>query len=167
MIEAQQQFPEDKLLKGWVDDLHKRYGEVTKWPKIGCESEFVPHAKGYSMVAEVLCADGVWAAFSADRMPQQLDDEIKKAHAAFYMAGRKLNETELLNIIPVTFPMTNLLPGFKFIASYPVDEWEEQQLPCFTVISWCKLAMLIAEKDMANLQQCFEVAKKISDKTEE
>ena len=115
------------------------------------------------MVAEVKCPDGVWAAFSADRLPQQLDDEIKKAQAAFYMAGRKLNETELLDIIPVSFPMTNHLKGLPLIASYPVDEWEEQQLPRFTTKSWCKLAMMTAEKDMTNLHQCFEVAKKISD----
>ena len=163
LIEAQLNAPEDKLLKSWVDDMHREYGEVPKWPKIGCGSDFVPWSKGLSMVAEVKCPDGVWAAFSADRLPPQLDDEIKKAQAAFYMAGRKLSEAELLDIIPVSFPMTNHLKGFPFIASYPVDEWEEQQLPCFTTKSWCKLAMMTAEKDMANLHQCFEVAKKISD----
>ena len=165
LIEAQLNAPEDKLLKSWVDDMHREYGEVPKLPKIGCGSDFVPWSKGLSMVAEVKCPDGVWAAFSADRLPPQLDDEIKKAQAAFYMAGRKLSEAELLDIIPVSFPMTNHLKGFPFIASYPVDEWEEQQLPCFTTKSWCKLAMMTAEKDMANLHQCFEVAKKISDAT--
>ena len=115
------------------------------------------------MVAEVKCPDGVWAAFSADRLPPQLDDGIKKVQAAFYLAGRKLNAAELKDIIPVSFPMTNHLKGFPFIANYPVDEWEEQQLPRFSEKSWCKLAMMTAEKDMANLHQCFEVAKKISD----
>ncbi len=143
--------------------MYNVYGDVPKWPKIGCGATFVPWANGLSMVAEVKCADGVWAAFSADRLPAQLDDEIKKAHAAFYLAGRKLDEAELLKLIPVSFPMTNHLKGFRSIAKYPVDEWEKQKLPCFTTKSWCKLAMLIAAKDMTNLEQCFDVAKKISD----
>ena len=167
LIEAQMNFPADKLLKSWVNDMHNEYGDVTKWPKVGCGADFIPWAKGMSMVAEVKCPDGVWQAFSADRLPAQLDDEIKKAQAAFYLAGRKLNEEELLGIIPVSFPMTNHLKGFKSIAKYPVDEWEKQNLPCFTTKSWCKLAMLIASKDMTNLEQCFAVAKKISDKLPE
>ena len=119
------------------------------------------------MVAEVKCADGRWEAFVADRLPTQLDDEIKRVHAAFFLAGKKLNEEELLKIIPVSFPMTNHLKGFKSIAKYPVDEWERQKLPCFTTKSWCKLAMLIASKDMVNLHRCFELAKKIDEETPE
>ena len=163
LIEAQLKSPDGKLLKSWVDDMHKEYGEVTAWPKIGCGSDFTAYKKGYSMIAEVKCPDGVWAAFSADRLPAQLDDEIKKVQAAFYLAGRKLNAAELKDIIPVSFPMTNQCKAFPFIAYYPVDEWDERQLPRFSEKSWCKLAMMTAEKDMANLHQCFEVAKKISD----
>ena len=113
------------------------------------------------MVAEIKCPDGQWTAFSADRLPQQLDDEIKKAQAAFYLAGRKLNAEELKDIIPVSFPMTNRCKGFPFIAYYPREEWDEQGLPRFSAKSWCKLAMMTTEKDMTNLHQCFEVAEKI------
>ena len=163
LIEAQLKAPDDKLLRGWVEDMHKEYGEPEAWPKIGCRSEFKAYKKGFSMVAEIKCPDGRWTAFSADRLPPQLDDEIKRVQAAFYLAGKKLNAEELRDIIPVSFPMTNRCKGFPFIAYYPVEDWDEQQLPRFSQKSWCKLAMMTAKKDMKNLHQCFEVAKKISD----
>ena len=167
LLQAQAQAPEDPILKGWVDDMYKEYGDEENWPKIGCGATFVPWKKGMSMVAEVKCADGRWEAFVADRLPTQLDDEIKRVHAAFFLAGKKLNEEELLKIIPISFPMTNHLKGFKSIAKYPVDEWEKRNYPCFTTKSWCKLAMMIASKDLTNLHKCFDIAKKIDDQTPE
>ena len=83
--------------------------------------------------------------------------------AAFYQAGKKLSNAELKGIIPVSLQMTNQCKGLPFIAYFPVDEWIEQQLPSFSEKSWCKLAMMTAEKDMENLHQCYEVAKKISE----
>ena len=163
LIKAQLKAPNDKLLRGWVEEMHKEYGEIGEWPKIGCGSGFAPYRKGFSMVAEIKCPDGQWMAFSADRLPPQLDDEIKKVQAAFYLAGKKLNADELKDIIPVSFPMTNRCKGFPFIAYYPIEDWDEQGLPRFSAKSWCKLAMMTAEKDMTNLHQCFEVAKKIND----
>ena len=163
LIKAQLELPDDEQLRSWVEDMHKEYGEEENWPKIGCGSNFVPYAKGFSMVTEIKCPDGQWTAFSSDRLPPQLDDEIKKVQAAFYLAGRKLNAEELKDIIPVSFPMTNKLKGFPFIAYYPIEEWDEAQLPCFSATSWCKLAMMTAEKDMTNLHQCFEVARKLKD----
>ena len=94
---------------------------------------------------------------------QQHGEQPQKVQAAFFLAGRKLDADELKDIIPVSFPMTNRCKGFPFIAYYPIEEWDEQQLPRFSQKSWCKLAMMTAEKDMTNLHQCFEVAKKISD----
>ena len=88
LVEAQLQSPTDKLLKSWVNDMYNEYGEVPNWPKIGCGADFIPWAKGMSMVAEVKCADRVWMAFSADRLPAQLDDEIKK-HTCSLLPSRQ------------------------------------------------------------------------------
>ena len=103
-------------------------------------------------------------------LPNSIDDVVKWPRSLSKEEKKrvkKLNKEELLKIIPVSFPMTNHLKGFKSIAKYLVDEWERHKLPCFTTKSWCKLAMLIASKDLANLQQCFEIAKKISDRSPE
>ena len=163
LINAQQAQPDDKQLKEWVEDMRREYGEEDKWPKIGCGSNFVPYAKGFSMVTEIKCPDGTWTAFSSDRLPPQLDDEIKKVQAEFYLAGTRLTAEQLKEIIPVSFPMTNRLKGFPFVAHYPIEQWDAEQLPRFSAKSWCKLAMMTAEKDMLNLHKCFEVAKKLQD----
>ena len=67
----------------------------------------------------------------------------------------------------MSFPMTNHVKGFRSIAQYPLDEWEKENCPCFTTKSWCKLAMMIASKDMVNLHKCFEIARKIDEQTPE
>eukprot|EP00975_Prorocentrum_lima_P051345 10753866-Prorocentrum_lima.AAC.1 len=52
--------------------------------------------------------DGTWRAFMAGRLPQTLDDEIKRCHEAFYNAARNLEPGALKDLIPMTLPMTNL-----------------------------------------------------------
>eukprot|EP00975_Prorocentrum_lima_P002337 509940-Prorocentrum_lima.AAC.1 len=56
----------------------------------------------------MLLEDGTWRAFMAERLPQMLDDEIKKCHEAFYDAARSLEPGALKDLIPITLPMTNL-----------------------------------------------------------
>ena len=163
LVKAQKASPDDQQLKEWVGDMRKEYGEEDNWPKIGCGSNFVPWAKGFSMVTEIKCPDGTWTAFSSDRLPTQLDDEIKKVQEKFYLAGRRLTAEQLKEIIPVSFPMTNRLKGFPFVAHYPIERWDAEQLPRFSAKSWCKLAMMTAENDMLNLHKCFEVAEKLHD----
>eukprot|EP00975_Prorocentrum_lima_P055198 11573443-Prorocentrum_lima.AAC.1 len=53
---------------------------IDQWPKVGCGARFVPWAKGASLVAEIKMPDGTWEALMADRFPEQLHDEIRKAH---------------------------------------------------------------------------------------
>ena len=47
---------------------------------MGCGAKFTPWAKGESQVVEVKLPDDSWAGFLTDRMPQELDDAIKKVH---------------------------------------------------------------------------------------
>ena len=66
------------MLKKYVGHMQRQYGDVSNWPKIGCGSKFVPYKYGRSMVVEIQCEDGRWKAFSSARLPQPIDDEIKK-----------------------------------------------------------------------------------------
>ena len=133
------------------------------WPKIGCGSNFVPFAKGLSTVVEMKLPDDTWTAFAAQRFPPELDDAIKGKHAEFYMAAGRLTPQELLGEIPVCFPMTyqidtQTMPG---AARYPIDEWEKAGCPSFSTVSWIKLCVKVAEGDMTNLANVFEVGAKL------
>ena len=135
--------------------------DTSVWPANGCGAKFVPWARGLSMVVELQMADDSVEAFASDRLPTILDDEIKRKKAEFYEAARKLEADELLDIIPVTFPMTHLLKGCPVVARYPVDEWEAQGCPYFSQRSWCSLCMKVAQKDETNLAGIMENAKKL------
>eukprot|EP00975_Prorocentrum_lima_P052761 11059083-Prorocentrum_lima.AAC.1 len=52
--------------------------------------------------------DGSWEAFMAERFPNNLDDEIKKVHGAFYLSAQKLEPEALKDVLPVSLPMTHL-----------------------------------------------------------
>eukprot|EP00974_Lingulodinium_polyedra_P099919 9679767-Lingulodinium_polyedra.AAC.1 len=70
------------MLKEWVENLVTEYGDdIQKWPKVCCETNFVPWRKGASMVIEMKTKDGEWPPFMADRLPSQLDDAIKGVRA--------------------------------------------------------------------------------------
>ena len=62
--------------------LRAKHGTVEQWPGIGCGSRFVPWAKGASMVVELKMSTGEWQSCMADRLPAELDDELKCHHAA-------------------------------------------------------------------------------------
>ena len=97
--------------------------------------------------------DGSWTAFAAERMPQELDDEIKKIHAEFFKASTFLKLEDLQDIIPITFPMTHIVEGADFVGSakYPMDQWIASGEPKITSAGWAKLCINIATKGTTNL----------------
>ncbi len=111
------------------------------------------------MVAELKMDDGHWEAFMADRLPTELDDEIKKSRAAFVNASKLMDPEEVKSLMPISFPMTHVLPGQEYmaIARYPIDEWMASGQP---ILSTIKLCLKIAEKDLENLQSVFDTAVK-------
>ena len=151
----------------WIANLSKEYGDdIAKWKAIGCDSKFVPYAKGMSTVVEMRLEDDTWTAFAAERMPQELDDAIKGKTAEFHMAYKKLSPEELKAVIPVCFPMTHqidpeIMPG---IARYPVDDWEHEGEPCFDTKSWIKLCIKVANQDLTNLAGICAIAEKLEAK---
>ena len=127
LVREHQQKPEDEVLKKWVDDMHKDYGEHAKWPKIGCGASFVPNIDEGTVVAEVICADGKWEAFAADPLPMELDDEIKQVHSTKYLPGPRLGPADFHQIIPMCQPMTHQQYGFPTIAHYSFFELAKKE----------------------------------------
>ena len=68
-MKEQQKYPDEPLLRKWVNSMRHKYGRASDWPAIGCNSVFMPWAEGMPMVAEVQNDDGQWMAFAADRLP--------------------------------------------------------------------------------------------------
>ena len=162
LVIEKEKYPEDEMLEKWVNDLVNQYGDDwKKWPQPGCNSNFRPWRNGASMVVELKMGPNEWTSFMAERLPEELDDEIKKVHANYFLAQKDLTADELLDVLPIQFPMAHNFQGFPGIARYPVDAWEEAGAPMFTVKSWAKLAMKVAVKDMTNLAGVFELAKKL------
>ena len=52
------------------------------------------------------------------------------------------------------------------VAKYPIDEWEKEKRPAFSVRQWCMLCQLVAENDMDNLSIIWDLAQDIQDKEE-
>ena len=155
-------FPENKDLQVWVRNMKNKHGDDwTAWPQVGCKSHFVPWKKGFSSVVEIKLSGDTWEAFSADRSPIILDDEIKKQQAQFYKAGEKLTAEDLYDSTPVTFPMTHLFGEFPAIAKYPIDQWEPEGHLALDRKGWCRLIAKIASKDMLNLGLIFDKAKTV------
>eukprot|EP00975_Prorocentrum_lima_P057529 12064752-Prorocentrum_lima.AAC.1 len=61
---------------------------------------FIPWGRGASMVMEMQMSNGNWEAFMADIVPDNLDDDIKKVHEAFYLSSQKLEPDHLKDILP-------------------------------------------------------------------
>ena len=159
LVKEFEKHPEDVMLNKLVTYLKGKYGEDrAEWPQVGCGARFTPFKKGASMVVEIKQADNEWTSFVAERIPSELDDAIKGHRAKFYMAQKDLTPEELLDTLPMAFPMTHTIPEFPGVAQYPVDAWERNGAPRMTVKSWCKLCMKVAAKDLENLSKVFEIA---------
>eukprot|EP00975_Prorocentrum_lima_P064168 12895936-Prorocentrum_lima.AAC.1 len=68
----------------------KHAANVDCGPKVGCGARFIPWGRGASMVMDMQMKDGKCEAFMAERFPENLEDEIKKVHEAFYLSSQKL-----------------------------------------------------------------------------
>ena len=116
------------------------------------------------MVVEIMQQDGTWESLVAERAPSELEDAIKGHHAKYYMAQNELTPEELLDVLPMAFPMTHTHPEFPGIAKYPVDAWEKAGAPMVAVKSRCKLGMRVASKDPTKLGRVLEAAKTCEEK---
>ena len=89
------------------------------WPNTGCGSRFKAWARGPSKVVEFF-SDGKWYCFLAERLPEELDNEIKIVQETFARATGRLTVQDLMDSIKISFPETNpvdpvRLPGVHSI----------------------------------------------------
>jgi len=150
----------------WFEELSREYGDdFNTWPRIGCQQGFRPFKNGPSMVMEMKI-DGEYKAFMSERLPEALDDAIKKQnYHAFNNACKALTPQEIYDSLPMCFPMTHVIEvngkPFRGVARYPLAEWERKGMPVMTKVCWAKFCMKVAEKDFTNLEHVFRAAEKI------
>ena len=151
----------------WYNELAREYGkDFNDWPRIGCHQGFRAFRNGPSMVVEMKI-DGEFQAFMSERLPEALDDAIKKRnYECFTKACDALSPQEIYDALPMCFPMTHTITvggkPFRGVARYPLAAWEAQGAPVMTRASWAKFCMKIAEKDLTNLEHVFKVAEVMS-----
>ena len=139
------------------------------WPKVGCGANFVPWAKGHSMVCEVELNPGRWEAFLSARLPQALDAALKEGgkQALIKECYDALDPMELHRRMPLTLPMTHLVTegGVKLecAARYPIATWKK--IPDnfeFTVHTWATICMQLASKAPLELESLLAVSSRIA-----
>jgi len=74
---------------------------------------------------------GVYKAFMSERLPEALDDAIKKkSYDKFQQICSSLTPQEIHDSLPMCFPMTHniMVNGktFRGVARYPLAEWEKR-----------------------------------------
>ena len=140
----------------------EKYGEdMDKWPQPGCGAKFSPWAKGPSKIIELQMPDGNWQAIRAMRLPQKLDDEIKKVLLEFHEASGQVTAEEILENVPMVFPKTHKtdVPG---VSRFDVEDWIKKDSPTLTESGWVALCELIAEKNVADLGCILTLCRKMT-----
>ena len=142
-------------------------------PPCGCGAKYVPWARGESQVVEV-CISGrkphnpsaeKWILFMADRLPAELDNEIKKVQSTgdhFIKAWAQLSDEEILSSIRKVYPReSNQIDPVRFpgVGRFPVDQWKKDGQPCLDAAGWYSLCMKLAMNDLTNLQGVFDLGK--------
>jgi hypothetical protein len=138
-----------------------------KWPGqgMGCGAKFAPWRRGPSKIVEILI-DGKneWVAFPAERLPEQLDDEIKKVLYQWHNACTRITAEDIMKCIPLVFPKLGGLDPIKYpgISKFDRETWMKEQSPILSKSGWIALCEVIARKDLTNLQCIFDLAQSMS-----
>ena len=144
--------------------------EPDLWPgqDLGCGAKFAPWARGPSKVVEMK-VEGEWVCFLAERLPDQLDDEIKKVQENWHRAQGQITVEEIKASIPLVFPSTNVINGkvYPGVSKFDFAKWEKDGQPVLSKAGWCALCQTIAKKDPLNLGVIFKVARKIQEEPPE
>ena len=115
------------------------------------------------MVAELMMDDGAWSSFLCERPPNKLIDAIFAKRLEFYDAAGQLQPDQILDMIPITFPMKNILNKdlYPVVGYFDVENAAAMQDPYFSAASWVTLCKKIAERDMVNLASIFDLCGKV------
>ena len=143
--------------------LQKKYGKDPRsWPSFGCGAKFCPWKRGASKVVE-LKVDGQWHAILAERLPEQLDDEIKKLQFAFHQACGRVTADDILKAVPLTFPKCHVVDeSLPVLARFDFEKWERLGKPTLTTAGWIALCRTIALKDAPGLHHIISLCDTMS-----
>ena len=116
------------------------------------------------MVSKIMMENGTRQAFLCDRPPDKLIDEMFKKRLAFYDAAAELEPEQILDQIPITFPIVNVLDRdlFPGIGIFDVEKAEKEARPYFSQVSWILLCQKIVLKGMNNLQSIWDVCTELT-----
>ena len=94
---------------------------------------------------------GLMECIMAERLPEQLDDEIKKVLYAWQVACGRITPEDIRNCIPITVPTLNAIPGVVGISRFDFKAWGQLGQPTLSKAGWIALCSLISSKDPVNL----------------
>ena len=105
---------------------------------------------------EIQSDNGDWYALLAARLPQELDDEIKKCWHQWHRACSRLTAQDIMKAIPMAYPKTGqtIVPG---VSKFDFAEWREHGSPTLTHAGWIALCHLIASKEPLNFERIISV----------
>ena len=122
-----------------------------------CGIWFVPSKHGASKVLEMKVAD-VFHAIRAERLPDELVDEIKKVPFRWHEACGRTTPEQIKKAIPMCLPKEHLcsrteskVPG---IGRFNIKQWKAEGCPTLRAGGWaalCKAIALNAEGDMSKI----------------
>ena len=119
-----------------------------------CGAKFAPWKGGASNVVE-LNVGGEIHAMLAERLPEQLDDEIKKLLHEWHVAEGRVTPEDIMACIPEVLPKENLIKGSKIpgVARFDFETWKRTGCPTLLRAGWIALCKCIAMKDEINLSR--------------
>ena len=128
-----------------------------------CGVKFVPWKKGASKVVE-LNVGGDVVAFLAERMPEQLDDEIKNLLHEWHVAAGRVTPEDIMSCIPEALPKVNLIKESKIpgVSRFDFRTWKAQGCPTLLRAGWIALCRCIAMKDEINLSRIITLCDDLS-----
>ena len=109
---------------------------------------------------EIQADNGDWYALLAARLPQELDDDIKKCWHQWHRACSRLTAQDITKAIPMAYPKTGqtIVPG---VSKFDFAEWREHGSPTLTHSGWIALCHLIASKEPVHLKHIISVCEQL------
>ena len=128
-----------------------------------CGSKFIPWARGASKVVELRVGNAIHAIL-AERLPEELDDEIKKVQYEWHRACGRTTAEQIAEAIPCCLPKSNLcthsrVPG---IARFNFKQWKTDGCPTLLKAGWIALCKLIATNAEVNLSRIISLCDDMS-----
>ena len=164
-----------KLMPSKIKKMHPGLYEAIKqdlnnlpddqWDKLvpTCGCRFRPWANGASKVVELRVMDKSYAIL-AERLPVELDDEIKKAQYAWHKALARTTAEQIAKAIPTCLPTTNLCTSCQVrgISKFDFDAWKADGRPTLTRAGWIALCRVIAMNQEVDLSGIISLCDKLS-----